>query len=105
MNVRWGILGELWTLSDERELDLIAAGIAFYGFLALFPSAAAVIAMAIQFPLVRWAGKGLFLRLGKPNGKAGKVWEKLALLEANGMKGSDVLLPCVLEESAGLLSL
>lgn len=47
--------------------------------------AAAVIAMAIQFPLVRWAGKGLFLRLGKPNGKAGKVWEKLALLEANGM--------------------
>ena len=45
MNVRWGILGELWTLSDERELDLIAAGIAFYGFLALFPSAAAVIAI------------------------------------------------------------
>lgn len=45
MKVRWGILGELWTLSDERELDLIAAGIAFYGFLALFPSAAAVIAI------------------------------------------------------------
>ncbi len=45
MTIRWGILGELWTLSDERELDLIAAGIAFYGFLALFPSAAAVIAI------------------------------------------------------------
>lgn len=45
MKIRWGILGELWTLSDERELDLIAAGIAFYGFLALFPSAAAVIAI------------------------------------------------------------
>lgn len=37
------ILKDLWTLSDERELDLIAAGIAFYGFLALFPAAAAVI--------------------------------------------------------------
>lgn len=45
MKFNWGILGELWTLSDERELDLIAAGIAFYGFLALFPSAAAVIAI------------------------------------------------------------
>lgn len=45
MKISWGILGELWTLSDERELDLIAAGIAFYGFLALFPSAAAVIAI------------------------------------------------------------
>lgn len=43
--VKFGIIGELWTLSDERELDLIAAGIAFYGFLALFPSAAAVIAI------------------------------------------------------------
>jgi len=39
------ILKDLWTLSDERELDLIAAGIAFYGFLALFPAAAAVIAI------------------------------------------------------------
>ncbi len=45
MKIRWGILGELWTLSDERELDLIAAGIAFYGFVALFPSVAAVIAI------------------------------------------------------------
>lgn len=43
MNFR--ILGELWILSDERELDLIAAGIAFYGFLAIFPSIAAVIAI------------------------------------------------------------
>lgn len=39
------ILRDLWRLSDERELDLIAAGIAFYGFLALFPAAAAVIAI------------------------------------------------------------
>lgn len=39
------ILHDLWYLSDERELDLIAAGIAFYGFLALFPAAAAVIAI------------------------------------------------------------
>lgn len=39
------IIKDLWYLSDERELDLIAAGIAFYGFLALFPAAAAVIAI------------------------------------------------------------
>ena len=39
------ILKDLWLLSDERELDLIAAGIAFYGFLAIFPAAAAVIAI------------------------------------------------------------
>jgi membrane protein len=39
------ILKDLWHLSDARELDLIAAGIAFYGFLALFPAAAAVIAI------------------------------------------------------------
>lgn len=39
------ILKDLWRLSDERELDLIAAGIAFYGFLALFPAATAVIAI------------------------------------------------------------
>jgi membrane protein len=39
------ILKDLWHLSDERELDLIAAGIAFYGFLAIFPAAAAVIAI------------------------------------------------------------
>jgi membrane protein len=39
------ILKDLWHLSDERELDLIAAGIAFYGFLALFPAATAVIAI------------------------------------------------------------
>lgn len=39
------ILRDLWVISDERELDLIAAGIAFYGFLALFPSMAAAIAI------------------------------------------------------------
>ena len=39
------ILKDLWHLSDERELDLIAAGIAFYGFLAIFPAATAVIAI------------------------------------------------------------
>lgn len=39
------ILKDLWRLSDERELDLIAAGIAFYGFLAIFPAATAVIAI------------------------------------------------------------
>ncbi|MES2845689.1 MAG: YihY/virulence factor BrkB family protein [Pseudomonadota bacterium] len=43
--MRFGILRELWDLSDERELDLMAAGMAFYGFLAIFPSIAAVIAI------------------------------------------------------------
>lgn len=44
--MRFGILLDLWQLSDEKELDIMAAGIAFYGFLALFPSAAAIIAIA-----------------------------------------------------------
>ena len=35
--MRFGLLRDLWTLSDEKELDIMAAGIAFYGFLALFP--------------------------------------------------------------------
>lgn len=43
--MRFRLLAELWRLSDERELDLIAAGIAFYGFLAIFPSIAALIAL------------------------------------------------------------
>lgn len=34
-----------WTLIDTRELALIAAGVAFFGFLALFPALAAVIAL------------------------------------------------------------
>ncbi|MEY4983879.1 MAG: hypothetical protein RIR62_2145 [Pseudomonadota bacterium] len=44
--MRFGILLDLWQLSDEKELDIMAAGIAFYGFLALFPAAAAIIAIA-----------------------------------------------------------
>lgn len=35
----------LYRRTDEAELDLIAAGVAFYGFLAIFPAAAAVIAI------------------------------------------------------------
>lgn len=31
--------------TEQAELDLIAAGVAFYGFLAIFPAAAAVIAL------------------------------------------------------------
>lgn len=35
----------LYRRADAAELDLIAAGVAFYGFLAIFPAAAAVIAI------------------------------------------------------------
>lgn len=42
----WQLVKDLWRLSDERELDIMAAGMAFYGFLALFPAAATVIAIA-----------------------------------------------------------
>lgn len=35
----------LWILVDDRELGLIAAGVAFFGFLAIFPALAAVIAL------------------------------------------------------------
>lgn len=44
--MRLSFLLDLWTLSDEKELDIMAAGMAFYGFLALFPAAAAVIAIS-----------------------------------------------------------
>lgn len=47
--------------------------------------AAALVAMAIQFPLVRWAGKGLFFRLKNRSPKQNPMWEKLARLEANGI--------------------
>lgn len=39
------ILSALWNRADRAELDLIAAGVAFYGFLAIFPALAAVIAL------------------------------------------------------------
>lgn len=42
----WQLVKDLWRLSDERELDIMAAGMAFYGFLGLFPAAATVIAIA-----------------------------------------------------------
>lgn len=35
----------VWQRSESRELGLIAAGVAFFGFLALFPAIAAVIAL------------------------------------------------------------
>lgn len=42
------ILAAIWRFyrrTEQAELDLIAAGVAFYGFLAIFPGAAAVIAI------------------------------------------------------------
>lgn len=41
-------LAALWRFyrrTEQAELDLIAAGVAFYGFLAIFPAAAAIIAI------------------------------------------------------------
>lgn len=38
-------LWNVWLRSTDRELGLIAAGVAFFGFLALFPALAAVIAL------------------------------------------------------------
>jgi membrane protein len=39
------ILSALWVRTDRAEIDLIAAGVAFFGFLAIFPALAAVIAL------------------------------------------------------------
>ena len=42
------VLAAIWRFyrrTEQAELDLIAAGVAFYGFLAIFPAAAAIIAI------------------------------------------------------------
>ena len=42
------VLAAFWRFyrrTEQAELDLIAAGVAFYGFLAIFPAAAAIIAI------------------------------------------------------------
>ena len=41
MSALWGT----WQRMDERNLGLIAAGVAFYAFLSLFPAISAVIAI------------------------------------------------------------
>jgi len=41
----WTILTELWRLTDERNLGLIAAGVAFYAMFALFPALGAVVSI------------------------------------------------------------
>jgi membrane protein len=41
----WRFMFGLWTRTDRAELGLIAAGVAFFGFLAIFPAIAAVIAL------------------------------------------------------------
>ena len=53
MALRWNPLPPAWTAAglrlyhrtEQAELDLISAGVAFYGFLAIFPAAAALIAI------------------------------------------------------------
>ena len=39
------VLKRVWVATGERNLDLIAAGVAFYAMLAVFPAVAAVIAL------------------------------------------------------------
>ncbi|MCG6901380.1 MAG: YihY/virulence factor BrkB family protein [Rhodobacter sp.] len=39
------VLKRVWYATTERNLDLVAAGVAFYAMLAVFPAAAAVIAL------------------------------------------------------------
>jgi membrane protein len=41
----WRFVFGLWTRADRAELGLIAAGVAFFGFLAIFPAIAAIIAL------------------------------------------------------------
>jgi membrane protein len=41
----WRFLMALWRRTDRAELGLIAAGVAFFGFLAIFPAIAAIIAL------------------------------------------------------------
>lgn len=41
----WRFLMALWQRTDRAELGLIAAGVAFFGFLAIFPAIAAIIAL------------------------------------------------------------
>ncbi|WP_371156284.1 YihY/virulence factor BrkB family protein [Jannaschia sp. 2305UL9-9] len=43
--VWWSIANRLWLDIGDKRLPLIAAGIAFYGMLALFPAIAAIIAL------------------------------------------------------------
>ncbi|MDJ0825210.1 MAG: YihY/virulence factor BrkB family protein [Rhodobacter sp.] len=41
----WRLARGVWQIVSERDLDLIAAGVAFYTMLSLFPAVAAVIAL------------------------------------------------------------
>jgi membrane protein len=41
----WRFLYGLWARTDRAELGLIAAGVAFFGFLAIFPALATIIAI------------------------------------------------------------
>ncbi|ASM71709.1 MULTISPECIES: YihY/virulence factor BrkB family protein [Roseobacteraceae] len=41
----WRILRHVWVDLDDKNMTLIAAGVAFYGILAVFPAIAAVIAI------------------------------------------------------------
>ena len=41
----WRLCIEVWTTASDRHISLIAGGVAFFGFFALFPAAAAIISI------------------------------------------------------------
>ena len=41
----WRLCIEVWTTAADRHITLIAGGVAFFGFFALFPAAAAIISV------------------------------------------------------------
>ncbi len=45
LRIAWATLRAIWYASGDRDLSLIAAGVAFYAMLATFPGAAALIAI------------------------------------------------------------
>lgn len=45
LRVAWSTLKAIWNATGDRDLSLIAAGVAFYAMLSLFPGVAALIAL------------------------------------------------------------
>jgi len=45
LRVAWSTIKAIWNATGDRDLSLIAAGVAFYAMLAIFPGVAALIAL------------------------------------------------------------
>lgn len=81
----WVRLRAVWDRTADRELSLIAAGVAFFGFLALFPALAAVIALwgFISDPSVIRAEVALLAEVLPPDAFSLLSQQVEALLAAN----------------------